>query len=152
LLAAASFVEIDNEIGNFGLEIGGWIVERKMGVFADAGEDDVDGRGGEELADAERRFVRSGFGIEQMVMLDAGFANQSIEKVFAKTGRMGDGQADVFVEMKEFDSLPIEFIRSSESVEKIQLGSSGGGDDASAAAIKDGVADGVRALIRSGGA
>lgn len=151
MLTAASFVEVDDEIRSFGLEIGGRIVEREMGVFADAGEGDVYRRGGEELADAERSFVRGSVGIEQMVMPHAGFMNQAIEKVFAKTGGVGDRQADVLVEMKELDFLPVEFLRSNESVEKIQLGSSGCNDDARAAAIEDGVADGVRGLIGSGG-
>ena len=112
LLAATGFVEIDEEIGLFGLEIGGRVVEGEMAVFTDAGEGEVDGRGAEELAYAVDYFVGIGVAVEQVILRDAGFVNQALEKVFAKAGGMRDWQADVFVEMKEFDAVPVDFFRT----------------------------------------
>ncbi len=43
-----------------------------------------------------------------MKLRDSGFVHQSIEKYLAKACRMGRRQADIFVEVKHFDSSPID--------------------------------------------
>lgn len=52
LLAAAGVVELDDEVGFFGLEVGGRVVEGEVAVFADADEGDVDGVSAEDVGDA----------------------------------------------------------------------------------------------------
>jgi len=61
-------------------------------------------------------FTGIGVAVEQVILRDAGFVDQSLEEVFAKTGWMCDWQADVFVEMKEFDAMPVDFFRASENI------------------------------------
>ena len=108
LLAAASFVEIDDEIGIFGIEIGWRIVEGEMTVLADADKRNIDWRRPQRVANLTDDFARIGLPVEQMIVRDASLLNQPFEKIFAKAGGMSNGQADVFIEVKHLDALPVD--------------------------------------------
>lgn len=100
LLLATGFVEIHDDVGFVGIEIGGRIVEGEMAVFADAGEGEVNRRGADCVAGLVDDFRRSAGAVEQVVMHDAGFIDQAFLQVFAEAGGMRHRDADVFVEME----------------------------------------------------
>jgi cold shock CspA family protein len=63
---------------------------------------------------------------------------------------VSDGQPDVFIKVKHLDTLPVDVLRAGQRVEKIQLGSSGRDDDASALTIEDRPPEGSGGLLGGG--
>ncbi len=81
-------------------------------------------------------------------MLDSDLIDQSGPQS-SKTGRMIRGQSNVFVEVKQFDSLPGNARQAVKSIQQFKLGRSGSGDDSSPAILlnrlTNGCSDGARA-------
>lgn len=61
------------------------------------------------------------------------------------------GKADVFVEMKHFDTAPVDAGRGGERCEKFELRGAGGGDDASFTTRRNGCANNGGSAIRGSG-
>ena len=115
-----------------------------MAVFSDAGKSNIHGRGAQRLTHAMDNFAWITVAIQQVMLHDPGFRNQTLEKILAKAGRMSDRQPDVLVEVKHLDTPPVDVLRAGQRIEKIQLGRSGCDDDTGASAIED------RAAYRGG--
>src|SRR5206468_2834694 len=81
----------------------------------------IDGRGAQRLTHAADNFAGITIAVQQMMLGDPGFVNQTLEKIFAKAGRMSNGQPDVFVEVKDLDTLPVDVLGSGQCLEKIHL-------------------------------
>src|SRR5262249_53791958 len=76
--------------------------------------------------------------------------DQTFEQVFAKTRRMRDRQAGVFIEVEHLDFRPVNAGRLCQSVQKLELRRARRGDDARAPSLRDCAFDGVRCLTGSG--
>ena len=83
--------------------------------------------------------------VEEMIAADAGFANEALGEVFAEAGGMGDGEPNVFIEVKHFDAVPLDARSGGEELEEVELRSAGGGNEA------DGFGFGEDALKGFGG-
>ena len=151
LLAAAGFVESDNEIRLFGDEIGGRIVESDVAIFADAQKCDVDGRRRQLFADLASHRERIGrIAGERVKVNDAGLRYQALHQKFAKTGGMRGRQADVFIEMESLNSGPIDAGRFGQCIQKLELRRAGCRDDAGATALGNSALDRYGSLVGGG--
>jgi|SRR5579875_1266734 len=61
---------------------------------------------------------------------DAGTVDDALLDVAGEAGRMVYAEADVFIEVKEFNAGPIDGARGSQAVEKFDLRSAGSGEQA----------------------
>src|SRR6202162_3330539 len=141
LLQPASLVQCHGDVRLFCIEIGGRIVERDMSIFADTQKRDIDRRSGDGIADAADYFGGLLTPIEQVIFADTCLRDQSILKKFAETRRVGHGETDIFVEVKELNSLPDDICCGGESFEKFELRRGAGADDTSATLLCDGTTD-----------
>src|SRR5580658_657479 len=99
LLPAARFVEIDDEIRIFGFEICRRIVKGNVPVLADAYESNIYRCGRQLRTNITNNSLRvGGIAIDQMMICDSSLLDQLFHQYFAKTRRMRDGQADIFIE------------------------------------------------------
>src|SRR5437016_3396230 len=88
LLTPASFIQRNNQIFFLGFKIGGRIVEGEMPVLSDSNKSDIDGGSMQCLAGATNYFGWISLTVEQMVMSDSGFSNQTLLKIIGEAGRM----------------------------------------------------------------
>src|SRR5215469_16167916 len=137
LLAAAGFIQFDDQEWLLGLEIRGRIVERQMPVFADANKRNVHLSQAQLFASTANHLVRFAFAVEQVIARYAHLVDQPVKKVSAKARRMRRRQADIFVQMKHLDVLPGNIGRCRERVEKFELRRSRCRDDPGAAEFLD---------------
>ena len=147
LLTATGLVEIDHEVGFVGLEVGGGIVEGEMAIFADTYAGDVDRVVADDfsqpLAFGDRVFVISVDPVKFFWTFD--LIAKSFFEVASKTGRVGFGQADIFIQVEASDALPVE-IELYQLAEQFKLACSGGENDI-------GLASGVESFLdKSSGA
>ena len=150
LLLAAGFVELDDDVGFLGFEVGGRIVEGEVAVFADTDEGDVDRGGGDGFADFSDHGGGIFFTVEKVRIGDTGFGDQALFEKFAETRWVRHRQADVLVEVEELDFLPVDAGLGDQGFEKFELRSGAGGNHAGTAALGDGTADDA-AGVRGGG-
>ncbi len=125
LLAAAGFIELDDEIRLVSIEIGGRVVEGEVCILTDAGERNIDWRRFQLVSNLTDHLAGMVFAIEQVIVRDASLMNEFFEEIFTKARRMRDRQPHVFIEVEHFDALPIDVWRRGEGIQKIQLGRSG---------------------------
>jgi len=78
-----------------------------------------------------------GVAIKKMVLGNPSLFDQLIQKHLAEAARMRDWQADVLIEVKDFYFLPIDAGHFRQRVQKFELRSSRGGNDARLTAIAD---------------
>jgi len=147
LLAAARFIESDDEVRLFRLEIRWGIIKRHVPILPDTDKSDVNRRRSQRLANAVDNFAGITAAVKQVILCNPNLTNQALEKIFAKAGRMSDRQPDILIEVKHLDSLPVDVFRVGQRVEKIQLGCSRSDDDTGAAVIVDRSAHGSRRLV-----
>src|ERR1700724_3228140 len=67
--------------------------------------------------------------------------DQAIAQVFTKTRRMSPRDAHVFVQVKHFHVMPVDFRQTRQYFKKLKLRCARGGDDARPAALGDGISD-----------
>ena len=115
LLLAAGLIEIHDNVGLFGAEIGWRIVEGQVTVFTDSDEGDIDRGSADGSIGAADYFDRILLAIQKMTRDDAGFRDEAILQELAETGGMRFGQADVFVEMEDRKSTRLNSSHSGES-------------------------------------
>lgn len=114
-----------------------------MGVFADADEGDVDRVGFDDGAEALAFGLGVFFGVD---VVEGGegegeFGDEALPEVEAEAGGVGDGEADVFVEVEGGDAGPVDVFFVDERGEHFELGGAGGDDDVGGAAGGEGGAD-----------
>src|SRR5437773_9188742 len=131
LLAQASFIEFDDEVGLFCLEIRRRIVKRQMPVLSDADESNVRGRRSQSFANAADNFSRITVAVKQVILRNPHLVNQTFQKILAEAGGMSDWKPNVLIEVKHLHSLPVDVSRIGQRVQKIQLGCSRRRDDPS---------------------
>src|SRR5262249_46701509 len=123
--------------------------ECQMPILADADKSNVDRSGSQQVPNFAAYFFRTGFTVKQVVVVDAGLPYQSLDQILAKTGRMLDGQADVLVQVKHFDLLPIHTASVGQRIQELELRCPGCRNDARCAPLSDGAVDG-RSRLRRG--
>ena len=108
LLFATSFIELDNVIRRFGLEIRRWVVERKMRILSNSNHCHID-RASEKLIG---RFGTNLFWIRQAIKVVEGSQrypiNESLFQVPAERRGMVFADPDIFIKMKRIDLGPID--------------------------------------------
>ena len=67
------------------------------------------------------RPLRIAVAVQQVIPGDSDFVNQSLKKIFAKTGGMSSRQANVFVQMENLDPAPIDIGRAGQGIQKFKL-------------------------------
>jgi hypothetical protein len=112
-------IEIDDDEWPLGLEVGRGIIEGEVAVFADSYEGDVDRGLLNEGTDSPAFGFRVVAGIQQVRGSDTSLADQPFAKVLSKTRRMRVIDADVLVQVKQRDTLPVYPRQSGERVEKV---------------------------------
>lgn len=150
LLTAAGFIEIDEEVGIFGIEIGGRIVEGEVSVLADADESEINGGSEQVVGGGAEKRGGIGVAVECVVTNDGGLIDEATLKIVGEAGWVSDGQAEVLIELKEFDGLPWDRGRGDEGLEKFELRGASCGDEAGDAGAGDGLAK-ERSGVRRGG-
>src|SRR5262249_39277347 len=148
--AAAGLIEIDDDVRLISFKIRWRIVEGQMAVFADADEGHVNRRRDDLFADAFANLIRIGVAVEQMAMRYSRRSDQVLHQLLAKARRMRDWQAGVFIEVEHLDFRPVNARRLCQSVQKLELRSARGGDDARPPALGDCAVDSVRGLPGGG--
>jgi hypothetical protein len=138
LLAPARFVELDDQVGLVGLEVGRRVVEGQVAVLADADERAIDRRLADGGADPAADLLRVLRAVEQVMPRDAGRPDQALLQVALKARRMVRAHADVLVEMKHLDASPVDAGTGGERLEKLELRCAGGRQDPGLAAGGDG--------------
>jgi hypothetical protein len=73
--------------------------------------------------------------------------NQSLEEIFAKTGWMSRGQANVFVQMKNLDQAPIDAGRAGQRIQEFKLRCPSGGYETGTALIAERTPERARGMI-----
>src|SRR5205814_6099715 len=126
------------------------IVKGEVAVFADPNQSYIDRSSLKGVSDISNDFRRVLFSVEEMVMRDANFVDQTRQEIVSETGRMSRWQPDVFVEMKHFDVFPVNAWQAGESVQQFELGRAGCRDHAGAVALLDRPANGIGSLMRGG--
>ncbi len=121
LLTPAGIVQIDNQVGIFGLEIGGWVVERQVTVLADARKGEMNGSGGDGSSQARDRFSGWTQTIYQVVIRYAGGHDDSLTDISGKARWVVDADAKVFVQVEKLNTFPGDGGIRSEVLEKLQL-------------------------------
>ncbi len=147
LLLAACFVEVNHEVGRFGVEVRGRIIERKVGVFTDPGKTDINRVLFDQRVETEAlrfRIFITGHIVERAHRA-VELAMETFPEVATERRRMGDRQADVFIEVKTGDFLPWEIFLD-QRLEHFKLGSASGNDDVGVSVLFDRFADQTRAV------
>jgi len=128
LLAPASLVQINDKIGFLGFKIRWRIVECEMPILSDPHERDVDRRREQCLAGVADDFRRILFSIQQIVFRNSSLLNQPFAKKSTEAGRVRSWKANVFVQVKHFDLLPVDSRQTRENLQKLKLRGAGGRD------------------------
>ena len=71
LLAAAGFIELDDEIRLVGIEIGGRVVEGEVCILTDAGERNINWRRLQLVSNLTDHFAGMALAIEQVIVRDS---------------------------------------------------------------------------------
>ena len=134
-------------------KIGGRIVEGQMSVFSDSSEADIDRMLTQNSADPPA------LGCSVLLSVDVveggkgegKLRNEAFPQVFTERGRMGDGDAHIFVEVKSGDAGPINPWLSREVIDHSELGGSCSDDDVGPAFSLKGLTDTLGAEFGGGG-
>ena len=74
--------------------------------------------------------------IQQVVVHYSGLLDELLQKHFAEAARMRDRQTDIFIEMEDFNQMPIDLRSTGESFQKLLLRCRRGSDKTSGAAVR----------------
>ena len=143
MLPAAGFIQLEYEVRLVGVEVRGRVVERQVAVLPDAAEADRHGVVGDDAAHALGLGLGVVLGVEVVERRDGvgQLAVEAFPEVLPEARGVGDGQADVFVEVEHGDAVPVEVGLGDQGLEHLELGSAGGDDDAGLAVSVEGVAE-----------
>src|SRR5689334_11083930 len=101
-----------------------------MAIFSDTDEGHVDGNGAHGFARGADDLLRVPCPVEQMIAGNSRGLDNAIANVASETGRVIDANADVFVEVEKLNSVPVDFRRGDNVLEKFKLRSPGGSQQA----------------------
>jgi hypothetical protein len=130
LLTPTSFIEFDHDIRRFSIEVGWWIVEREVPVFANPDQRNINCGRAKRVADTTDHILGLSCSIEQDMLRNASLVNQPLTKEATETSGVGRGEADVFVQVKHFNLLPVDSCSARKRFENLKLGYPGGCDQA----------------------
>jgi hypothetical protein len=131
LLLAAGFVELDQFDRVRIVEVGdGRIVEGEVSVLADTEATEIDGLGAEERS-ITRALGQGLVGVAGEIVKGRGAeaALYAFAEEPAEAGRVGVGDSEVFVHVKEGDAGPVDGVVGGEVLEEADLGSGGSEED-----------------------
>lgn len=145
LLKSAFLVQIDDDIGRFGFEIGGGIVKGYVSVLPDSDKGDVDRLFPNPLGESGKFCLEiGGVGGHVDEFLEGGdFFGEALAQVFSKTCFVGFAHSDIFVQMETGDLAPVDAWLFDQAGQGGELTGSGGEDDVGGAPGGDSPADSV---------
>src|SRR5215472_12754921 len=147
LLLPAGFIEVNDGIRFFRLEIRWRIVERQVTVLSDPPKSNIHWPCGQFAADLFCHRLRISLAIQKMMLRDSRLMNEPLEKVLAKTGRMSDWQANVFVQVKQLDAAPINIRGARQGLQEFKLRRTGRGHDPCQTVVADSSAKRFRGML-----
>src|SRR5438477_2606779 len=121
LLSPASFIQSDHNVRLFRFEISRWVIEREMAVLPDSNEGYIDGSRDQFPSDFANHFCRVFLSMEQMVLRNARFPNQSLLQKLAEARWMRLGQPDVLIQVEHLHPLPIDIRQRRKHFQKLKL-------------------------------
>ena len=119
-----------------------------MTVLANAHKCNVHRRGSYSGANSADDLCRISVTVKQVVFGYSRLLDQLFQQHLAEASRMGDWQTDVFIEMKQLYSLPIDIPRLGERVQELKLRSRSGRNHPGLAVILYSAANGGRCMLR----
>jgi len=132
LLPAACFIQLHQDVGASGFEVGRGIVERKMTILANTCETDIDVvhsdqgiEAGDFICHRGRRAIDGdkGFGHRQV-------REQAFLQVVAETRRMVGRETDIFIQMENGDTRPLDAALLNQCIDHFELAGASGNDHA----------------------
>ena len=133
LLLPASYIESHYQVWFLTSEIRWRIVKRQVPVFSDSHKSDINRTGNQFTANSLCDLLGDALSIQKVVLSDSGFVadssfepdfslkNDPFQNVFPETGRMRGRQANVFVQVKKLDPVPIDVCCASQRIQKLKL-------------------------------
>src|SRR5207245_10123354 len=143
LLPAARFVECNDDIRFFGLEIRWRVVERQMAVLAHADKSDMDRSLLQFVTDVLHDGSRVSRTAQEMILPDPDFIDKALMQVLTEACGVRFRNTNVLVQVEHFDASPINFRHLGQRVKKFKLRCYRGCDDASLAAHCDRIANNI---------
>ena len=144
LLPPARLVQVHDEVGPFGGEVGRRIVEGEMAVLADAAAAQVDRRRADGRRCLVKHLRRLALAVEQVRRSDGHAAEQPLLQVLPETGLVAERQSQVLVEVERIHLLPRHIRAGDERLEEAELRRTRRDDDARPAAGLHGLDDRLR--------
>lgn len=134
-------------------KVGGRIIESQMPVFSDSSEADIDRMLTQNITNP------AALGCSVFLSVDVveggkgegELRNEALPQVFTERGRMGDGDAHIFIEVKSGDAGPINPRLDREVIDHGELGGSCSDDDVGPAFSLKGLTDTLGAEFGGGG-
>lgn len=134
-------------------KVGGRIIEGQMPVFSDSSEADIDRMLTQNITNP------AALGCSVFLSVDVveggkgegELRNEALPQVFTERGRMGDGDAHIFIEVKSGDAGPINPRLDREVIDHGELGGSCSDDDVGPAFSLKGLTDTLGAEFGGGG-
>src|SRR6185436_7031292 len=121
LLLPARLIEIHEDVGIGRVEVRRWIVEGEMAVLADAGKHDVNWRAREFTPDIADHVFDAACAIEKVIRADRRFVDQVFTQIPPEARRMALWNPDVLIEVKEFDSRPVNARQRGQCLKELEL-------------------------------
>src|ERR1700677_920972 len=117
LLLAAGFIQRHDDVGVLSFKVGRGVVECDVPVLANSQKCNIHGAGCELYAYTAHYFRRiSSVAVEQVIVGNSSFVHQLVQQHLPKTSWVGGRQADVFIEMKNFYTRPVDTGRLGQGV------------------------------------
>ena len=85
--------------------------------------------------------------IQQVITGDSHFVNQPLEEIFAKTRWMSRRQANVFVQMKNLNTAPVDAGRADQSIQEFKLRCPSSGYKTGASLVAQRLPERARSMI-----
>src|SRR2546426_11726215 len=92
-----------------------------MAIFTDPEECGINWCGLQFSANSANDCRHISIALQKVVFLDSRLIDQTLQKVFAKAGRMGKRQPDIFIEVKHLDPGPVYARHTRQGVQKLKL-------------------------------
>src|SRR2546425_8840898 len=106
-----------------------------MAIFTDPEECDINWCGLQFSANSANDCRHISIALQKVVFLDSRLVDQTLQKVFAKAGRMGNRQPDIFIQVKHLDPGPVYARRTGQGVQKLKLRDACRGNDSRVAVV-----------------
>lgn len=121
LLAAAVFVQRDDEIRSLGLEICGWVIESEVAIFTYAGEREVNGIALDLTVEFRNHLLRVARTVDQVELANAHFVDEPFAEIPREAGRVVFAESGVLIQVKHLDFVPRNSWKACEHGKHVEL-------------------------------